>query len=90
MESLGYILALLGGVFTFVSALGLVFSRDDNSEVSAGQWVDVFLLGGLFSFIFGFSRGISDAFRDRSSSAFVLAVFFIISIFATAFGIWLI
>jgi hypothetical protein len=90
MESLGYILALLGGIFTFVSALGLAFSRDDNSEVSAGQWVDVFLLGGLFSFIFGFSKGISDAFRDRNSSAFVLAVLFIISILVTATGIWLI
>jgi preprotein translocase subunit SecG len=89
MESLGNILAILGAIFAFVSALGLAFSRQDDDDVSAGQWVDVFLLGGLFSFIFGFSRGISDAFRDRSSSSFILAVLFIISILVLSVGIWL-
>ena len=90
MESLGYILALLGTIFALVSALGLAFARDDSNEVSTGQWFDVFLLGGLFSFIFGFSRGISDAFRDRSSSAFILTVIFIISVFVIAIGTWLV
>ena len=89
MESLGNILASLGAFFAFASALGLAFSRQDNDEVSAGQWVDVFLLGGLFSFIFGFARGISDAFRDRSSSSFVLAVLFVVSILVLFTGFWL-
>ncbi len=89
MESLGNILAILGTIFAFVSALGLAFSRQDDNEVSAGQWVDVFLLGGLLSFIFGFSRGVSDAFRDRSSSSFILVVLFIISILVLIVGTWL-
>ena len=89
MESLGNILTILGAIFALVSALGLAFSKEESDEVSAGQWVDVFLLGGLFSFIFGFSRGISDAFHDRSSSSFILAVIFIISILILAAGIFL-
>jgi|TARA_B110000908_G_scaffold155637_1_gene194019 hypothetical protein len=89
MESLGLILAILGGILASLSAIGLAFSRDDSNEVAVWQWADVFLLGGLFSFILGFSRGISDAFRDRSSSSFSLAVVFIISTLVTAVGIWL-
>ena len=89
MESLGNILIILGAIFAFVSAVGLAFSRQDHDRCSAGQWVDIFLLGGFFSFIFGFSKGISDAFRDRSSSSFILAVLFIISILFLTVGIWL-
>jgi hypothetical protein len=90
MDSLGLILAILGGVVAFASALGLAFSRGERDNSSAFQWADAFLLVGVVSFILGFSRGISDAFRDRTSSSFLLTVVFVISMSVTSIGIWLI
>ena len=82
-------MAILGGVLAFASALGLACSREDSNEVSAWQWGDFFLLAGLCSFILGLAKGISDAFRDRSSSSFLLAVVFMVSFLVAALGIWL-
>ena len=89
METLGIILAAFGGVFAFAFAVALALAKDDRPEVSAWQWGDIFLLGGLISFFLGLARGISDAFHDRSSSAFILTVMFLMSGVVTTIGVLL-
>ncbi len=78
---------MLGGVFAFATAVTLAFAKDDRPEVSAWQWGDIFILGGVISFLLGLARGISDAIQDRSSSAFMLTVVFFTSCAVTTVGI---
>ncbi len=87
METLGVILAMFGGVFALASAVTLALAKDDRPEVSAWQWGDLFILGGVISFFLGLARGISDSFHDRSSSAFVLTVVFFVSCVVTTVGV---
>lgn len=92
MESFGLILSVLGGVFAVVAAIGLALSRVDDDGcpkwISLGC-VDSVFFAGFFYFIFGLSKGIADAFRDRSSGSFFLSVIFLISFSVASFGIWL-
>jgi hypothetical protein len=87
METIGIIIALLGGVFAFASALALAFAREESSDVSAWQWGDVFLLGGALSFVRGLIRGISDGFTNRKSTTFVQTIVFFASVTIAIVGI---
>ena len=87
MQTIGIIIALSGGLFAFASALALAFTREETSEVSGWQWVDIFLLGGVISFLRGLIRGISDGFTNRKSSAFFLTVIFFASVTIAIIGI---
>jgi hypothetical protein len=87
METTGLILAIFGGIFALASAVTLAIAKDDRPEVSAWQWGDIFILGGVISFLLGLARGISDSFHDRSSSAFILSVVFFSSCVITAVGV---
>lgn len=87
METIGIIIALIGGLFSFASALALAFTREDTSEVSEWQWVDVFLLGGIITFLRGLICGISDGFANRKSTAFFLTVMFFASLAIAIIGV---
>ncbi|WP_353566154.1 hypothetical protein [Haloferula sargassicola] len=89
VDTLGTILAAFGGVFAIASAVALALAKHDRPEVSGWQWGDIFLLGGAISFVLGLARGLSDGFRDRSSSAFILTVIFLVSGAVTAIGVFL-
>jgi hypothetical protein len=87
METIGTIIALLGGVFVFASALALAFAREESSEVSEWHWGDVFLLGGAISFLRGLICGISDGFTNRKSSNFILTAIFFGSVATAIVGV---
>ncbi len=87
METIGTIIALLGGVFASASALALAFAREESSEVSAWQWGDVFLLGGAISFLQGLIRGSLDGLTNRKSSTFILTLIFFGSVATAIVGV---
>ena len=89
MEILGILLIVFGGLFAFVFGLALAFSRQERDGVSTFEWTDAFLFGGLLSFFRGLAKGVSDAFHDRKSSAFFLAVGFFASALVTAAGVFI-
>lgn len=92
IESLGLIISILAGVFALLAVIGLALSRVDDD--GCPKWlslgcVDSVFFAGFFYFIFGLSKGIADAFRDRSSGSFFLTCIFLISFSVASFGIWL-
>ena len=92
IESLGLIISILAGFIAVVAAIGLALSRVDDDGYP--KWlslacVDSVLITGFFCFILGLSKGIVDAFRDRSSGSFFLTCIFLISFSVASFGIWL-
>ncbi|HSP41227.1 MAG TPA: hypothetical protein VLO11_00010 [Luteolibacter sp.] len=89
MEIFGILLAVLGGLFTFAFGLALAFARQERDGVSAFEWSDVFLFGGLLSLVRGLAKGVSDAFEDRKSTSFRLTAWFISSALVTAVGVFI-
>lgn len=86
MFIVGLILSIFGGVMLWASAMGLSCSKQKD-EISAGEALDVFLLGGVFTFFSYLFCAIADGIRDRSSSAFPLVVLFCVSIVLIIAGI---
>ena len=87
MEIFGMLLVVLGGALAFAFALALAFSRVERDGVSAFEWSDAFLFGGLLSFVRGLAKGVSDAFDKRKSNSFALAVGFVASALIAASGV---
>ena len=69
MHTAGLIIAILGGLFLFGSALALSFVRPDERATTRGIF-EVFILGGIISFCRNLCRGITLGMRDRSSEAY--------------------
>lgn len=84
----GLILSIFGGVLLWASAMGLSCSKTKD-EISAGEALDVFVLGGVITFFRDLFAAISEGIRDRSLSAFPLIVLFSVSIMLIISGITL-
>ena len=89
MDTLGLIIVILAGTLTFVSAVLLAFSKNEDREFSGFSWIDFILLGGIISFFLGLARGVSDAFYDRKSAAFIMTVVFSLSLITLSLGLWM-
>ena len=86
METCGIWLLLIGGTLFFVSSIAIGLTQR-NSELSAWDLFDVFMLGGLITFFRDLFRGIDEGFEKRSSLAFFLAVLLGVSLLLIVVGI---
>lgn len=75
----GFILCIFGCLFVSGSAVALSCLKNDK-EMSAAGILELFVLGGIFSFFRDFFQAVSDAVRCRSSQGFPLLVLFCIGI----------
>lgn len=73
MHAAGVVLIIFGGVLTFASALALSCHRDDDG-IRGMEPLDLFLLGGVFTFLRDLCGAIAMGLRDWRSPAFPLVI----------------
>lgn len=72
----GIVLSVIGGVIIMAGIVALTCMKEDKDgkEEPIFTVFDVFLLGGLFTFLGNFCQAVSKALKERSSPEFALVI----------------
>lgn len=68
MNAAGIVMSLLGASIVFACLLALSSVRPDE-ETPTATLVDIWILGGVITFIRGLFRGLAEAIQNRASLA---------------------
>jgi hypothetical protein len=80
MDTLGTILITFGGIFTFLSALCISTSLDDENDDSKGCLFAPLFFGTAILFINDLIRGITLGIRDKKSKTRPFVILFFLGI----------
>ncbi len=84
----GTVLSVIGGVIVMAGILALNFMKEDGADEGEpiSTALDVFLCGGLFTFLDDFFRAVSKGLKERSSPEFPLVILMASGIALVAIG----